>query len=287
MAPPASHLIDRVRRLLGWTPDAWRPVVGGYTPAARYVVEGGGRTAFAKIATTPLTADFLRGELRAYGGLSGPFMPRLIGGEDDPAEPILIIEDLSDAAWPPPWDAVRVAAARAAAASLHASSADLPAFAERHAGHGLGWAMVAADPAAFLSLGLAGADWLERTLPALMAAEAACRTGGDAPCHFDLRSDNMAIRPGGALFVDWSGACLANPALDLGAWLPSLAFEGGPPPEAILPDAPEVAAWVSGFFAARAGEPVIPDAPFVRRVQREQLTTALPWAVRALGLPPP
>ena len=72
----------------------------------------------------------------------------------------------------------------------------------------------------------------------------------------------------------------------LGLWLPSLAYEGGPEPEQILPDAPEVAAWVSGFFAARAGLPQIPDAPRVRWVQRRQLATALPWAVRALGLPP-
>jgi hypothetical protein len=53
-----------------------------------------------------------------------------------------------------------------------------------------------------------------------------------------------------------------------------------------LPDAPEIAAWLAGFFAARAGLPIIPDAPLVRRVQREQLSTALPWAQRALGLTP-
>jgi hypothetical protein len=31
----------------------------------------------------------------------------------------------------------------------------------------------------------------------------------------------------------------------------SLAYEGGPAPEKILPDVPEGAAWVSGYFAAR------------------------------------
>ena len=39
--------------------------------------------------------------------------------------------------------------------------------------------------------------------------------------------------------------------------------------------------------AARAGLPGISDAPRVRLVQRQQLQTALPWAARALGLPPP
>jgi hypothetical protein len=88
-------------------------------------------------------------------------------------------------------------------------------------------------------------------------------------------------------FIDWAAASLGNPRLDLGGWLPSLAFEGGPPPDDVLPDAPEIAAWVSGYFAARAGLPIIADAPFVRRVQREQLSTALPWAIRALKLSEP
>jgi aminoglycoside phosphotransferase (APT) family kinase protein len=211
-------------------------------------------------------------------------MPRFIGWDEDTAEPLLAIEDLSQATWPPPWDAGSLDAVLSAITAMHASAADLPAYAEVHAGHGLGWAMVAAAPEAFLSLGLASADWLARALPALVAAEAACVTAGTALTHFDLRSDNMCVAPGGAMFVDWSGACLANPALDLGGWLPSLQFEGGPRPDDILPRAPEVAAWVSGFFAARAGLPTIPDAPFVRRVQREQLSTALPWAARALGV---
>ena len=117
---------------------------------------------------------------------------------------------------------------------------------------------------------------------------------GDHLCHFDLRSDNLCLgnspagenAPGHALLIDWNGASLSNPSLDLGCWLPSLAREGGPLPEVLLPDAPEVAAWVSGFFAARAGLPVIPNAPRVRWIQQEQLHAALPWVVRALELPP-
>jgi thiamine kinase-like enzyme len=128
---------------------------------------------------------------------------------------------------------------------------------------------------------------LARALPALMEAEANCLTEGAAVTHFDLRSDNICLTGAGAKFVDWPSACLSNPELDLGAWLPSLCFEGGPRPEEVLPNAPQVAAWVSGYFAARAGLPLIPDAPFVRRVQREQLSTALPWVARALKLGEP
>ena len=75
--------------------------------------------------------------------------------------------------------------------------------------------------------------------------------------------------------------------MDVAAWLPSLHAEGGPPPDAVLPDAPEAASFMCSFFAARAGLPSIPTAPRVRAVQLAQLRTALPWPARALGLRPP
>jgi aminoglycoside phosphotransferase (APT) family kinase protein len=131
---------------------------------------------------------------------------------------------------------------------------------------------------------MASPDWLARSLPRLVEAEADCPLRGSAVTHFDMRSDNMCITTAGVKFIDWAEACLGNPRLNLGFFLPSLAFEGGPRPQSILPNAPEVAAWVSGYFAAHAGLPVIPNAPFVRRVQREQLSTALPWVVEALRL---
>ena len=77
-----------------------------------------------------------------------------------------------------------------------------------------------------------------------------------------------------------------NPDLDIAGWAPSLHAEGGPPPEEILPGAGPLAAVISGYFAERAGRPVIPTAPRVREVQRKQLRTALPWAARVLGLAP-
>jgi hypothetical protein len=149
-----------------------------------------------------------------------------------------------------------------------------------------GWAAVGEDPEPLLTLGLASARWLDDALPALLAAEVGASLAGDALCHFDVRSDNLCIRSGRALFVDWNHASLGAPELDLGFWLPSLAAEGGPAPETILPDAPAVAAFVSGYFACRAGLPSLSHAPGVREVQRVQLRAALPWAVRALRLAP-
>lgn len=285
MNRPAPDIVARVERLLGWAPDAWRPVQGGYTPTARYAVAGGGRTGFVKVATTPVTAAQINREIVAYTGISGRYVPHLLGAEADPVEPILIIEDLSSATWPPPWSDRLVDQVLEAIAEMHATRTDL-----KHGGlldgREAGWPTVASDPMPFLALGQVSAAWLEHALPTLIAAEQACHLAGDALTHLDLRSDNLCITSDGVKFIDWPEACRSAADVDLGFFLPSLAYEGGPLPETIQPDRSDIAALVSGFFAARAGLPDIPLSPFVRRVQREQLSTALPWAIRALGLPP-
>lgn len=231
------------------------------------------------------TAEFLRREASVYQRISGSFVPEFIGWEDEETEPVLLIADLSAHFWPPPWNEDRVQQVLEQIHAMHQTPADLEPFAAVHPEKRDGWKTVAENPEPFLSLGLVDADWLDSALPALIEAESRCRTEGESLCHWDIRSDNLCFTEDRAIFIDWNHACLSNPKLDLGFWLPSLTFESGILPEQILPDAPEVAAWVSGFFAARAGLPVIPHAPRVRLVQQQQLETALPWAIRALELP--
>jgi len=283
----SPELASRLERLIVEKLESHNRVLGGYTPATRLLCRTRTSIVFAKIGATPLTSQFLRREILVYNSVSGAFMPKLIAWEDHDTAPILIIEDLSAALWPPPWDDQRVEQVLAQIHAMHRAPASLPSFADAHGTPQSNWQKVVVDPAPFLALGLADAPWLERALPLLLRQEARCSTSGDSLTHWDLRSDNMCLAQGRAIFVDWNQACRSNPALDLGFWLPSLAHEGGPNPDQILPDAPDVAAWVSGFFAARAGLPPIADAPRVRTVQRQQLATALPWAARALDLPPP
>ena len=282
----------RIAALLGERILAISRVEGGYTPALRVLCTTPTRRVFVKVGATPLTNQFLRREIRMYKSLRGEFMAELVAAEDDPQTSILIIEDLSGCHWPPPWTTARIDAALGQIAAVHRTPAAVETFAQANEAWLSGgtqsssWQTVAADPTPLLALGIADAAWLDIVLPVLITAELGCSTTGDSLCHWDLRSDNLCFAGDRALLIDWNFACLSNPRLDLGGWLPSLAWEGGPLPEVLLPDAPEVAAWVAGFFAARAGLAPIPDAPRVRRVQWEQLQTALPWAQRALGLPP-
>lgn len=282
------ELIPRVEALYGGRIVATRPVSGGYTPAARMVAElTGGERIFVKAGTDAATSRCLRAEQVIYEHVQGPFLPQLLAFEDHPEQPLLLIEDLSDGHWPPPWNRDRIDAVLGTLEAVHSARPAVPSYRDAHGSREPGWQSVASDPAPFLSLGLASKPWLEAVLPTLVAAEDSVETEGEALTHWDVRSDNLCITGRGAVLVDWNGGCLSNPRLDLGFWLPSLCDEGGPEPEAILRDAPDVASWVSGFFAARAGLPAIPKAPGVRPVQRAQLIPALAWTVRALGLPPP
>lgn len=283
-----APLAARIAACTGRGVRAARRVEGGYTPAARWVVTlDDGATVFAKVATAANVARWLRDEHLAYQTIRADCMPAFVGWDDDGAAPILLLEDLSGAHWPPPWTPRQVEAVRAALGRL----ADTPPPAhlrdvaeDREALTG-GWRRVAAEPEPFLGLGLCSAAWLARALPRLCDAEAAAPIDGDDCLHLDVRSDNICLVGERAVLVDWNWACRGNRALDLAGWAPSLHFEGGPAPEALLPDAAPLAAAISGYFASQAGLPTIPTAPRVRSIQRAQLTTALPWAARALGLP--
>jgi hypothetical protein len=281
MKPPA---VIRAEASLGLQAVSWSHAPRGYTHNERWLVRwsDGGR-AFVKAAVDDLSADWLRTEHRVYDEVSGSFLPRLLGWDDaDP--PVLVIEDLSDGHWPPPWSRDDVDAVVAALAALAATPppAWVPSAEEwRDAGS---WEVVARDPEPFLSLGLCTRAWFDSAVPGLLAATEATPFAGDALLHFDVRSDNICLQRDRALLVDWNWVAVGNPALDIAAWLPSLASEGGEPPR--VPEADPFAAWVSGFFAARAGLAPPATAPRVREVQLAQLREALPWAAQVLDLPP-
>jgi len=260
----------------------------GYTPARRMIVElSDGTTAFAKQAVNEPTAEWLRAEHSVYRQLRGSFLPALLGWDDDGIEPILVLEDLSQAVWPPPWSVERVRRVLDTIAVIGEQPVPDgvgPMEADWVAG---GWREVAEDPEPFLSLGMCDSRWLERALPTLLAAADSAPVKGDRLLHLDVRSDNLCFAGDRTLFVDWNHASLGNPEVDMAFLMPSMVSEGGPPLETVATVAPEMTAVVAGFFAKYAGLPPVPGAPGIREVQRTQLEVALPWAIRSLGLPSP
>lgn len=266
----------------------FQPAQGGYTAAKRGVLRfENGKSVFVKAAVCDQTAQWLRTEYAVYRHLGAnggaDILPSVVAWEDDGVQPILLLEDLSQAHWPPPWEPRLVARVTEMLSRLRGipPMPEMPSL-ESYREEFSGWHAVAADPEPFLSLGLCSPAWLAASLPALQAAEQAVPLAGGNFLHLDIRSDNLCFTESRTILVDWNWACVGNGQFDLAAWLPSLHSEGGPPPESILPDAPEMAAALSGFWAARAG--LTGRDTRLSGLDVSQLKTALPWAARALGL---
>ena len=245
-----------------------------------------GRRVFIKHALTPTAVEWLRAERVIYEAVRGPFMPSFFGAYDDGKVALIVLEDLSDAEWPPPWSRSGIESVLTSLDGLHRTVPPkeidkLDAIRSIV----VGWPDIAADPEPLLSTGLCAPMWLEEALPALLQASESARLDGGELLHFDVRSDNLCLRDGRALFFDWNLARVGNGDFDVAFWLPSLALEGGPPPWEVLPDAGLLAAAVAGFFAVRAGLPPPPTAPTVRDFQRAQAEVALAWTARELELP--
>jgi hypothetical protein len=156
-------LLARFCRTLAQPVTILKTINRGYTPALRLRAQlQDGNTVFIKCATTSLTAEWLREEYKIYTTLQAPFMCRLIAWEEEGEYPFLVLEDLSQADWPPPWtphkiDLVRDMLARLASFSLPGL---LPL--EEESSLADGWQEVAADPEPFLGLEITSRTWLEK-----------------------------------------------------------------------------------------------------------------------------
>jgi Phosphotransferase enzyme family len=279
---------ERISRLLDGEVVSLRPVeTRGYAAAYHAIAEfDDGRTCFVKAGAEEVTSGFLRDEIKVYRAIGEPFMAALLGADEgDP--PLLVLEDLSGAFDVPPWTDAKVAAVLDVIERLRKITppAELGSAERYRDGWGGRWQKIAEDPAPFLSLGLCSREWLRESLPVLAAAAAEVPLAGEALVHIDVRSDNLAFVDGRAKLVDWNFGCAGHPQLDLACWLPSLHAEGGPPPEALMPEGgARFAAFLAGVWGAVAGLPPPPTAPGVRAVQLAQLRVVLPWAARELGL---
>jgi hypothetical protein len=181
---------------------------------------------FVKAGVTDLTSGWLRDEHRVYEQLQASFLPRMLGWDDDGEMPILVLDDLSGAHWPPPWDARMVDAVVATLHEVHATKPpDGLASLESHREQLASWVHVAADPQTFLELGMCSRAWLFRSASTLIEAERQALLDGSGLVHFDVRSDNLCLAGLRALLVDWNAACIGNVDLDVVAWIPSLILE--------------------------------------------------------------
>lgn len=286
---PRDPLSERVEAVVGQRVVAIDeiPGAGGYTPALRRIATlADGSTVFVKAAVNDITTYWLAIEHCSYAALAGaPFLPQYLGGDDT----ILVTEDLRGGHWPPPWrrnelDRVLATLADVAAHTppsdthtLEQATPELPGF----------WREVADNPEPLLGLGVCTREWFDSSINTILEVVATASVSGDALVHYDVRSDNLCLLDDRVVLIDWSGTCRGRADFDVHCFAQTLAFEGGPPPDEVLPDAdPALVALITGYFARNATQPTIPSAPHVRTVQRKQLDVCLPWMSRLLDLCP-
>jgi hypothetical protein len=252
------------------------PGAGGYTPALRQRARlADGTTAFVKTPTNDVTREMLLAEIAAYEAIgTQPFCPRVLHATAER----LVLEDLSDAHWPPPWrpgDVERVLVTMRAVAAVQVPG--LPSFTPHR-----DWDAVDVDAVSALGF---DAGLIADLTAAGREIDATASFDGDALLHMDLRSDNLCVLDDGrVVLVDWNNACRGQAGLDETCWAPSLALETGRPPWELVPDAePHHVAFLTGYFAERSPLPPIPDAPGVRPFQLAQLRVCVPWLARLLG----
>jgi phosphotransferase family enzyme len=258
--------------------DEWEPLGGGYTRAAKWLARlRDGTKVFVKSAEAR--------ELLVYQHVRGPFLPSVFDLYTENDRVLLVLEDLSDAHWPPPYpdDLSPLFAALEAVAA-----APTPPLRPLEEPPVRPWVRFQRDPGPLLSLGVCSEAWLNAALPVLVDAAADVPVVGEQLVHNDIWADNLCFADRGAVFVDWSEARIGNAEIDLAFALLTLQIGGVATPP--VEEAPALAAFVTGIVAVEASSPLpswTPAGSTLRQDQLADLRVALPWTAALLGLPPP
>ena len=266
-----------------------RTQLGGFSPGtAVRVVCADGHRAFVKAVGSELnpdTPDLNRREIRALGLLPADVPhARLLASYDDGDWVALVLEDVDGRRPGLPWTTSDVAAMERVLTQLARTTAPakLPAFAVGAAALSA-WDDVAADPA-----GLDPA--LVRRLPEMLEHQARAHevTAGNALVHWDARNDNVIIRDGAAVLLDWAWACRGAPWLDgllLGV---DFLIQGGPDPDDHIAaaettrdvppaDLQSMVACMVGIWSERSRRPAPPGLPTIRGWQAHCAQATLRW----------
>lgn len=274
---------------------------GGFSPglAARLLTAGGARI-FLKASgpeLNPLTPSIHRHEARIAAALpAGAPVSRFLWlyDEGEGGWVALAFADVAGRLPAHPWDRGELERVVAAIAEMHEALTpcplDLPSAGSRIVATLNGWAKLHGDES--------GLDaWSRRHLNTLieLEREAPNASAGNTMLHLDLRADNILLTDSDVVIVDWPGAAVGAPWVDMVGMAPSVVLEGGPEPVEFFAMHPAasaaeprnvdaVLASFAGFFTANALQPPPPGLPTLRAFQAAQGEVARRWLADRLYL---
>jgi aminoglycoside phosphotransferase (APT) family kinase protein len=272
---------------------------GGFSPgcAARLRLEDG-RSVFVKAVGSepnPDSPGFHRIEAHVAAALPPETpAPKFLFSHDDGDWVALVFEDVDGHEPEMPWrgdELERVLAALTdLSTALTPAPIEAPPLSDRYGELFRGWRSLAEEQPEGLD------SWPAERLETLAELEAgwADAADGETLLHTDVRADNVLLTPDRVVFVDWPHVCLGAPWVDLLAFLPSVAMQGGPKPWELFDDHPlgreadpsrvdAVLAAVAGFFVHRSTLLPPLGLPTLREFQRAQGAESLAWLRRRLS----
>ena len=216
---------------------------GGFSPgcAARLRLDDRRRVFVKAVGSEPNpdSPDLHRSEALITAALPPETpAPRLLFAHDDGDWVALVFENVDGEGPELPWrrdelDRV-LGALTELVAALTPAPIEVETFAERFGEMLRGWRRLAAEGAVELD------PWAAGRLDALAELEAKWEQAGagETLLHADVRADNVLLTPDRVIFVDWPHATLGAPWIDLVAFLPSVAMQGGPKPWEVFDEHP-------------------------------------------------
>jgi len=270
---------------------------GGFSPGlAALLTAAGGRNVFVKAVSgraNPDTPGMHRREAEVVAALPpGAPVPRLLWSFTLGGWVALGFEAVIGHVPSQPWREHELRLVIAGLRRLHELLTPTP-IASETAGHALATHIKGWGELQKLSKGGLD-DWSTRNLDRLVELESRApdASAGETLLHFDVRADNVLIANDKVYFVDWPWARIGAPFVDLVAFAPSVAMQGGPQPEELLrmaavkaPDGAidAVIASLAGYFLAYARRPPPPGIPTVRAFQAAQGAITLQWLRQRTG----
>ncbi len=281
-----TQIREAVSEVVGRTVVALRPSFGGLSSGWRGVVELVDRTTvFARIGDA-LTADSVRREIRVLQELQRPWTPAVIAADAESDAPILVLEDLSNSRWLPPYPSDSSPLFHALDQLRQAPIPEGLAVATQQ-----GWHWPRLTPRIEELSNVAGVplDWLRAAAPVLESAEASLDHQSRHLVHGDIHSGNLCLTSEGAVLVDWGRARLGPPLWDTTALCGDMIINGQQPRPA--PNSSQLAVHAASFAGATALLLLAPDRPWVTDPVRAKSHVgastrgALRWAQQRCHLP--
>ena len=277
---------------------------GGFSPgvAARLLCVDGTR-AFCKAVSATTNAESPDMHRREAGiskalPVSAP-VPRLVASYDDGTWVALLFADVDGRQPTLPWreaelDRVVLALIELAATLTPSPVSDLATLPEPLGEDFASWRRLAGGQGPSRTDGLDA--WSTRHLDRLAELEVQWEraAGGETLLHCDLRADNLLLAGDRVWVVDWPWAALGAAWVDPVAFAPSVAMQGGPPPEEMLGRFPSalaadpaavdaVVCAVAGLFTEHSLRPPRAGLPTLRAFQAAQGRVARAWLARRTG----